>query len=299
MAFSRLPDNFEEALAEVKSWRASHRNAKTVLAEDAIRNHGSGHQPFFVHRTMTDKEVMQQALECIERLNMRGRILADFEDEVYASIDALKAALAQPEQEPSVWRDMVVVSLVREGINKHKAMELADHFAAQQQVEPDAYGYASRFAVAIWEQHYKDVAPQWKPLDDLMGVLTQIDNMTSGLTRLAQPEQKPVSHSVIAGALFDFMGWLTSRKERLALSSVDDASPAVDAITDFAKMRGLSLDDARVLDWHTTSPAAQRPWQGLTSEDLAQIDTDEFWQVGNHMAIAMAVEDKLKERNNA
>ena len=40
--------------------------------------------------------------------------------------------------------------------------------------QPDAYGYASRLAVAIWEQHYKDVAPQWKPLDDLMGVLTQI-----------------------------------------------------------------------------------------------------------------------------
>jgi hypothetical protein len=49
---------------------------------------------------------------------------------------------------------------------------------------------------------------------------------------------------------------------------------------------------------YTTPPAAaQRPWQGLTPEDLAQIDTDEFWQVGNHMAIAMAVEDKLKERN--
>ena len=48
---------------------------------------------------MTDKEVMQQALECIERLNMRGRILADFEDEVYAAISALKAALEQPAQE--------------------------------------------------------------------------------------------------------------------------------------------------------------------------------------------------------
>jgi len=30
------------------------------------------------------------------------------------------------------WREMVVVSLVREGINKHKARELADHFAAQR-----------------------------------------------------------------------------------------------------------------------------------------------------------------------
>ena len=40
------------------------------------------------------------------------------------------------EQEPSQWRDMVVVSLVREGINKHKARELADHFAAQPEQEP-------------------------------------------------------------------------------------------------------------------------------------------------------------------
>jgi len=36
------------------------------------------------------------------------------------------------EQEPSQWRDMVVVSLIREGINKHRARELADHFAAER-----------------------------------------------------------------------------------------------------------------------------------------------------------------------
>jgi len=39
----------------------------------------------------------------------------------------------------SAWRDMVVVSLVREGINKHKARELADHFAAQPEQEPVAF----------------------------------------------------------------------------------------------------------------------------------------------------------------
>lgn len=38
-------------------------------------------------------------------------------------------------------------------------------------------------------------------------------------------------------------------KERLVLSSADNASPAVDAIRDFASMRGLSLDDAKVQDW--------------------------------------------------
>ena len=65
---------------------------------------------------------------------------------------------------------------------------------------------------------------------------------------LHSPAQ-PVPHAVIAGALFDFMGWLTSRPKRIMLSSVDDASPAADAIKDFAKMRGLSLDEARVQDW--------------------------------------------------
>ena len=71
-----------------------------------------------------------------------------------------------------------------------------------------------------------------------------------------------VSHGIIAGALFDFMGWLTSRPKRIMLSSADDASPAVDAIKDFAKMRGLSLDDARVQDWQEAlaeQPAQQEP----------------------------------------
>ena len=96
---------------------------------------------------MSDKDkAMQQALKLIEHLNMRGWILADCEDEVYATLNSLKAALEQPPlpvqeqakpgQEPTPWRDMIVVTLVREGINKHKARELADHFAAQPVQEP-------------------------------------------------------------------------------------------------------------------------------------------------------------------
>jgi hypothetical protein len=112
----------------------------------------------------------------------------------------------------------------------------------------------------------------------------------------AAAEREPVAHSVIAGALFDFMGWLTTRKERLALSRADNASPAADAIKDFAKMRGLSLDDARVLDWqdYTTPPAAQRPWVGLTEEEI-----DNCWYQSGEVTpgFARAIEAKLKERN--
>ena len=48
------------------------------------------------------------------------------------STKALPVPVAQPEQEPTPWRDMIVATLVRKGVNKHKARELADHFAAQR-----------------------------------------------------------------------------------------------------------------------------------------------------------------------
>ena len=48
----------------------------------------------------------------------------------YIVCEALIKALAQTEQEPvALQRDVIVVNLVREGINKHRARELAEHFS--------------------------------------------------------------------------------------------------------------------------------------------------------------------------
>lgn len=33
--------------------------------------------------------------------------------------------------------------------------------------------------------------------------------------------------------LYDFMGWLTTRKKRLLLSAADDATPAADAVGEY------------------------------------------------------------------
>lgn len=63
---------------------------------------------------------------------------------------------------------------------------------AQPEQNSETYGYAKRLAEAIWEKHYKKESPHWRPLHDVLGVLTQIDNMTCGLEK-AQPEQKPVA----------------------------------------------------------------------------------------------------------
>lgn len=59
--------------------------------------------------------------------------------------------------------------------------------------------------------------------------------------------------------------------------------------------RGCACHDSR--DSPGVELVRKREWVGLDAEDLAQIESDEFWQVGNHMAIAMAVEAKLKEKN--
>ena len=57
---------------------------------------------------MTEREALKLAIDFIERVNKDGWILADFEPEMYATITAIKEALAQPEQEPVTWRNAAI-----------------------------------------------------------------------------------------------------------------------------------------------------------------------------------------------
>lgn len=61
-----------------------------------------------------------------------------------------------------------------------------------------AYRDALQLATAIWERGYRKIAPDWKPLTDLLGVLSQIDNMTAGLlSRLdAHTAEQPAPDAV-------------------------------------------------------------------------------------------------------
>ena len=78
-------------------------------------------------KILIDLATAQQAFEALKEFGYHGS-----SPRWERTANALTAALEQqPVQEPTPWRDMVVVSLVREGVNKHKARELADHFATQ------------------------------------------------------------------------------------------------------------------------------------------------------------------------
>jgi hypothetical protein len=63
------------------------------------------------------------------------------------------------------------------------ALAEAAAYRARIAANDQALGYAQRLATSLWEKHWKSAAPDWRPLPDLIGVLTQIDNMTAGLTR--------------------------------------------------------------------------------------------------------------------
>ena len=50
------------------------------------------------------------------------------------------------------------------------------------------YEYAKGLAEHIWTKFYKIDSPEWEPLPDLLGVLTQIDNMVCKLERHQQAD---------------------------------------------------------------------------------------------------------------
>jgi hypothetical protein len=75
---------------------------------------------------MTKDEALKLAIGKIK--SARDCHFAAIDPLLFEAEEILEQALAAPVQEPVAIRDAIVVSLLREGINKHRARELADHF---------------------------------------------------------------------------------------------------------------------------------------------------------------------------
>jgi len=114
----------------------------------------------------------------------------------------------------------------------------------------------------------------------------------------AQPESEPVADDIVAGALYDFLGYLTSRRTRITMSDRDDAGAAVDALVDWSKTRKINLVEARVEDWNTHTKAAPvADYVPLSDARMWGIAADHFNDEADYVMIigyARAVERAVR-----
>jgi hypothetical protein len=195
--------------------------------------------------------------------------------------DALRNATTTPAEQPAPY---VASQLVQEPVawmfefpdkRVKPKFDSAPHGGNWQPLyihpQPDAYGYAKRLSEAIWKKHYQSTAPQWEPFDDLMGVLTQIDNMTSGLIT---PPAAPVIDKSTAIRIATALGWTPPN----VATPLDETSSLAAPTPEERKRQ-----------------SARSAWVGLTDEEISACDpSEECW--GLHEAVRRA-ETKLKEKN--
>jgi hypothetical protein len=55
---------------------------------------------------------------------------------------------------------------------------------------------------------------------------------------------------IVAGALYDFMGFLTSRPEEITLSGHHEPHALLAALGEWAEARNLDIENALVREWH-------------------------------------------------
>ena len=205
---------------------------------------------------MSDKDAaMQQALDAL--LDLQSLDSQDvWLDRWSEAITALKAALEQPEQEPTPWRDMIVVTLVREGINKHKARELADHFAAQPVQEPIGE------VVEANNDGFKCEFSQHLPVG------------TKLYTTPPLPVQEPVGDEWTPCMKLPVV--VHVRQQRPDEAHVSTREGITPVKPDDLIMRGVSGEEypigraifEQTYSLNTTPPAVERPWVALTEQDM-------------------------------
>lgn len=84
------------------------------------------------------------------------------------------------------------------------------------------------------------------------------------------------SSRTVAGALYDFLGYLTSLEKPIRLGSSCNANPAINALKQWAKERDFNIEDADV-----------QTWQG----DI----TPRCWSCGSNNAKLVSTEEYVKE----
>ena len=222
----------------------------------------------------------------------------------FANLVAAHKAMEQPGQEPTPWRDMVVVSLVREGINKHKARELADHFAAQPVQEPvgevvevNNDGFKCEFSqhLAVGAKLYTTPPlPVQEPWGACVSGRVFVGALPAHVRKLTEDEGAPIQWLYTtppAAQQAEPLEYWNAVEGWVKIDEVREHFEAVNCGTIY-KHGG----EGRVPLY--TAPA-QRPWQGLTEFQFAEIYNK--WNDSNGSTpwgLYHAIEKALKAKNH-
>lgn len=107
--------------------------------------------------------------------NERAELWKAAAEAAEARVEALEAALRNLlciDEDEGIVGDQTTLEVARTALT-----------IARGEIVEEASRYAEQLAVAIAAKHYPDV-PEFQPLSgDLIGLLTQIDNMTAGMSR--------------------------------------------------------------------------------------------------------------------
>lgn len=56
-------------------------------------------------------------------------------------------------------------------------------------------------------------------------------------------------HRIIAGALYDFLGYITRTDPAIRVGKTEHPSRILDVFVEWAKLRDLNIDDAEISGW--------------------------------------------------
>jgi hypothetical protein len=125
----------------------------------------------------------------------------------------------------------------------HLLAEAAATISALVAERDEARRYAEQLAVALAAKHYPDV-PQWNPLTgDLWGLISQIDNMTTGLTRADVTEPALATANARIAGLEKALGEFAEPRNWVVNGRFDPHSGNFDATT-FARAALTGGEDA-------------------------------------------------------
>ena len=71
--------------------------------------------------------------------------------------------------------------------------DLQKQVAAMEAENTDSKREAESLAMALWRRHYREISPDFELCDSTAGVITQIDNMSAGLSAKAEKLEAQVA----------------------------------------------------------------------------------------------------------